>query len=92
LPQLRGWAPGPLRVIGFKLTVGAGARARQAAVAAQFARGAVDAVVHNDLAEIRRAARHPFRLYGTAGGRPRTLAGVPALARALDGLLAEDVS
>jgi len=70
LPQLRKMSPRPLRVIGFKLTVGASETARTAAIAAQFASGAVDAVVHNDLLEIEAAAAHgkahPFRFYTAA--------------------------
>lgn len=84
LPQLRGLSPAPLRVIGFKLTVGADAAARQAAVTAQFAAGGVDAVVHNDLAEIRSAPVHPFRLFTDSVSPPTEIAGVPALATALD--------
>lgn len=84
LPQLRGLSPAPLRVIGFKLTVGADAAARQAAVTAQFARGGIDAVVHNDLTEIRAASVHPFRLFTASDRAPREIAGVPALAAALD--------
>ncbi len=50
--HLRGWSANPdLRVVAFKLTRGADAAARQAAVAALFAHSGADAVVHNDLAE-----------------------------------------
>ena len=88
LPQLKAFSPRPLRVIGFKLTVGADASARRAAVAAQFAAGGVDAVVHNDLGEIRAAATHPFYLYRSAAAAneaspPPVLAGTAALAEAL---------
>ncbi len=90
LPQLKSWSPHPLRVIGFKLTVGADAPARQAAVAAQFAAGGVDAVVHNDLREVLAVARsaHPLRLYRTPAVEPAALAGIAALAAALTPLLA----
>jgi phosphopantothenoylcysteine decarboxylase/phosphopantothenate--cysteine ligase len=88
LPQLKAFSPRPLRVIGFKLTVGADAAARRAAVAAQFAAGGVDAVVHNDLDEIRATATHPFYLYRSAvavdeASPPSMLAGTAALAEAL---------
>ena len=87
LPQLRGLSPRPLRVIGFKLTVGADATARLAAVRRQFDESRVDAVVHNDLEEINTAAAHPFRLFTAPEVLPQPLAGVPALAAALDALL-----
>jgi phosphopantothenoylcysteine decarboxylase/phosphopantothenate--cysteine ligase len=84
LPQLRGFSPAPLCVIGFKLTAGATTAARQAAVAAQFAAGGVDAVVHNDLAEIRAATAHPFHFFTAASRPPRELSGAAALAGAID--------
>lgn len=84
LLQLKSLSPRPLMVIGFKLTVGADATARRAAVAAQLASGGVDAVVQNDLAEIHAAPRdaHPFNFYAGVASldAPRALAGVPALA------------
>lgn len=84
LPRLKSFAARPLRVIGFKFTVGADAAARGAAVAAQFSAGGVDAVVHNDLAEIRAAPVHPFRLWRSAAdSAPARIEGVPALADAL---------
>jgi phosphopantothenoylcysteine decarboxylase/phosphopantothenate--cysteine ligase len=87
LPQLRGFSPRPLHVIGFKLTVGADAVARLAAVRRQFDDSRVDAVVHNDLAEIKTATVHPFRLFTGPELEPSPLAGVPVLAAALDTLL-----
>ena len=62
--------------------------ARRTAVAAQFIAGGVDAVVHNDLDEIRAAATHPFYLYRSAvaadeASPPPMLAGTAALAEAL---------
>jgi len=85
LPQLKSWAPRPLRVIGFKLTVGADAGARRSAVAALFAAGGVDAVAYNDLAEIRAAPRaeHPFWLYRTPDALPLKIVGASALAVAI---------
>jgi len=88
LPQLRALSPRPLRVIGFKLTVGASDSERLAAVADQFKSGAVDAVVHNDLSEIEtaqeRGTPHPFRLY-TPNDRenPPLLFGPTALAKSI---------
>jgi phosphopantothenoylcysteine decarboxylase/phosphopantothenate--cysteine ligase len=72
-----------LRVVGFKLTVGADAAARRAAVAAQFAAGGVDCVVQNDLREIRGATLHPFRVFTSAEGAPEKIAGAAALAARL---------
>jgi phosphopantothenoylcysteine decarboxylase/phosphopantothenate--cysteine ligase len=84
LPQLKSFSPGPLRVVGFKLTVGADEDARRSAVAAQFAGGGVDAVVHNDLSEIRRERIHPFWFYRSAAAAPARTAGAGGLALALD--------
>jgi len=84
LPRLRSFSPGPLRVVGFKLTVGANEAERLAAVRRQLAEGGVDYVVHNDLEEIRRAEAHPFRLFESADVSPVALDGVSALAEALD--------
>ena len=88
LPRLKSFAARPPRVIGFKLTVGADAAAREAAVGKQFSAGGVDAVVQNDLTEIRAAAVHPFWLWRATDLPPVRLDGVPALAVALEGLLA----
>lgn len=87
LPQLRGFSPARLRVIGFKLTAGATTDEQAAAVAAQFATAGVDAVVHNDLAEIRRAAVHPFHWHTADGAGRQAVAGVPALAEVIDAFL-----
>lgn len=86
LPSIKAMAsPSPL-VIGFKLTSRAEASAQQAAVDAQFEAGGVDAVVHNDLAEIRRCAVHPFHLYRTRGDCTR-LYGTGNLALSLAALI-----
>ena len=94
LPQLKTFSPRPLRVIGFKLTVGADEAARRAAVAAQFAAGGVDAIVHNDLAEIRERRReeHPFHVYRSLETPPQSATGATALAAALARLLENDFS
>ena len=83
LPQLKSFSPHPLVVIGFKLTVGADAVARRAAVAAQFAAGTVDAVVHNDLDEVRASPVHPYWLYRSATAAPEPISGTKALAAAI---------
>lgn len=88
LPQLKSFSSRPVRVIGFKLTAGADDPARHKAVATQFAAGGVDAVVHNDLSEIRTAALHPFSLYLSPDATPQRIAGVPALAEVLATILA----
>ncbi|MEO7413624.1 MAG: phosphopantothenoylcysteine decarboxylase [Opitutaceae bacterium] len=88
LPLLKGFAPRPLRVIGFKLTVGAEPDARRQAVAAQFSAGGIDAVIHNDLVEIRRSPLHPFWLWQATDVSARELKGIPALAEALLELIA----
>jgi len=92
LPQLRDMSPRPLRVIGFKLTVGANDAERLDAVATQFKNGAVDAVVHNDLSEIEaaqaRGTPHPFRLYPHPNAAPPPLLlGPTALAEAIHAFL-----
>jgi len=92
LPQLKSFSPRPLVVVGFKLTVGADAAAGRAAVAAQFAAGTVDAVVHNDLEEIRASSAHPFWLYRSATAVPEQINGAQALAEVLDRLVATSVS
>jgi len=94
LPQLRAMSPRPLRIIGFKLTVGASNAERLDAVAAQFHNAQVDAVVHNDLSEIEAAAAlstpHPFRLYTRLGDEPPPLLlGPDALAEAIDAFLTQ---
>jgi phosphopantothenoylcysteine decarboxylase/phosphopantothenate--cysteine ligase len=83
LPRIRSFSPRPLAVVGFKLTVGADARARRAAVAALFSAGGVDAVVHNDLDEITGAAGHPFRLFTDPAAEPVESRGVAQLAASL---------
>ena len=49
-------------------------------VEAQFTAGGVDAVVHNDIFEIRAAAADPFWFWRSASSAPERIAGVPALA------------
>jgi phosphopantothenoylcysteine synthetase/decarboxylase len=81
LPQLKTWSPTPLRVLGFKLTAGADAAARAAAIGKLFTAGGVDAVVHNDMNELGSAgAGRSFRIYraGESAAAAHAL-GVPAL-------------
>jgi len=96
LPQLRSMSPRPLRVIGFKLTVGASESERLDAVDAQFKSSTVDAVVHNDLSEIETASTrgtpHPFRFYTPAAAdapTPPLLLGPNALAEAIHAFLTQ---
>ena len=84
LPQLKSMSPRPMRVVGFKFTVGADLEERRAAVFAQWATGGVDATVHNDLHEIQSSTTHPFSLWGQPAKTPILLAGTPALAAALN--------
>jgi phosphopantothenoylcysteine decarboxylase/phosphopantothenate--cysteine ligase len=84
LPALKSLSRRPLIVTGFKLTVGADAAARRAAVAAQFAAGGIDLVVHNDLEDIRRATAHPFWIYRSTQAPPTGVEGAAALAVALE--------
>ncbi|MEM1410882.1 MAG: bifunctional phosphopantothenoylcysteine decarboxylase/phosphopantothenate--cysteine ligase CoaBC [Pseudomonadota bacterium] len=82
LNRLKDWSCNPaLAVVGFKLTVGADDRARDAAVDRLFAGGACDLVVHNDYASIK-AGNHPFTVLDREGAR-RSVEGTDALASAL---------
>ena len=71
-------------VIGFKLTAGASAADRAAAVARLFATGTVDAAIQNDVAGLAAGVARPFRAYVPGRVRPEQLAGLPALAAWLD--------
>jgi phosphopantothenate---cysteine ligase (CTP) len=85
LPQLKSFSTRPVQVIGFKLTSGADESAQRTAVSAQFTAGGVDAVVHNDLAEIRSVPheQHPFHLFYPGNADPKNFAGTRALATEL---------
>jgi len=86
LDSLKAWSGNPsLRVIGFKLTDSKDPQQHVAAVRKQFARSKVDAVVHNDLSEISRAA-HPFYLYA-ASPEPAFCADSEALASTIHELV-----
>jgi len=88
LPELKLFSPQPLMVVGFKRTAGADDDERRALVAEQFATEAVDAVVHNDLRDIRAAMVHPFNLYRAPDAAPQRIGGAVALGEALVGLIA----
>jgi len=63
LPLLRGWSANPdIKVIGFKLTYGAGTDERRRAVKRLFEDSDTNAVVHNDLSEIA-GNRHAYTLF-----------------------------
>ena len=84
LPQIKSFAPRPPLVVGFKLTSGANATARAAAVAKLFTAGTVDAAIHYDMAELAAGRARPFRAYLAGRARPVSLAGLPALVTWLD--------
>ncbi len=84
LPMIKSASPAPLIVIGFKLTSRAGAAQRIAAVDALWSKGGVDAVVQNDLAEIRSAPVHPFHLHRAPQTSPTSVYGAAGLATALE--------
>ena len=81
LPELKSYAPSGYRlnVIGFKLTSGADAEARLLAVSKLFAAGTVDAVIHNDMADLSAGDARPFLAYLSTHQPPVELAGLPAL-------------
>jgi phosphopantothenoylcysteine decarboxylase/phosphopantothenate--cysteine ligase len=79
LPELKSYAPRALRVIGFKLTAGADAEARQIAVSKLFAAGTVDAVIHNDMDDLATGDARPFTAWRAGAHTPGPLAGLGAL-------------
>jgi len=86
LDRLRDWSKNPqMRVIGFKLTDTADLQQRQAAVKKQFDESGVDAVVHNDLADISDLG-HTFWLH-TPSGPPVACADTRALAKTINNFL-----
>lgn len=63
LSQLRAWSKNPkIKIVGFKLTDSRDAKGQLAAVNKLLQQDSIDAVVHNDLAEIT-AAQHRFHFY-----------------------------
>jgi len=89
LPELKSYAPAARRpfVIGFKLTSGADADARLLAVSKLFAGGTVEAVIHNDMADLISGDARPFRAYRSTHQPPAELAGLGALVDWLHTLL-----
>ncbi|MES2697931.1 MAG: bifunctional phosphopantothenoylcysteine decarboxylase/phosphopantothenate--cysteine ligase CoaBC [Verrucomicrobiota bacterium] len=77
-----------VRVVGFKLTNGASAAETQAAVTAMATSGAVDFVVHNDLAQRAGAGgQFPAAIWSGEGEPLERCAGRAELAEALERLL-----
>ena len=67
LQQLRSWSANPnIWIIGFKLTHGADREERMRAITRLFDDAGADAVVHNDMTEIR-GGRHPFTVHTSPG-------------------------
>lgn len=87
LPELKGRSPRPLRVVGFKLTAGADAAARRAAVEKLFASGTVDHVIHNDMDDLATGDIRPFSAWTAGQPTPRDLPGLTALAEWLHATL-----
>jgi phosphopantothenoylcysteine decarboxylase/phosphopantothenate--cysteine ligase len=86
LNSLKDWAGNPdLQVIGFKLTDTGDPQRALAAVTKQLERSSVDAVVHNDLADISEAG-HSFRLH-TTGREPYMCENSEALADEINKLM-----
>jgi phosphopantothenoylcysteine decarboxylase/phosphopantothenate--cysteine ligase len=80
LPELKNYgAPHPLKVIGFKLTAGADAPSRAAAVAKLLAAGTVDAVIHNDMDDLATGEARPFHAWLAGQPCPESLAGIDGL-------------
>jgi phosphopantothenoylcysteine decarboxylase/phosphopantothenate--cysteine ligase len=86
LERIRNWSKNPeVRVIGFKLTDTADLKQRYAAVKKQLEESDVDAVVHNDLADISGKA-HPFCLH-TSTQAPIPCNDAEALAKTINNLM-----
>lgn len=78
-----------LRVVAFKLTCGATIAQMESAVAGLFARGAVDFVVHNDLADREaEGGAFPAEIWSEGGAAALHCADRAALAATLEKLLA----
>lgn len=83
LPRIKSFASQAPVVVGFKLTSTPSAEARRAAVFAQYDSGGVDAVIQNDLNEIRALPVHPFLFYRDRSLSPERIYGTSGLAQAL---------
>ena len=88
LDTLRARSRNPaVRVVGFKLTQEADAASAHAAVKTLFATGAVDYVVHNDLAARRDNALFPAEIWTAGQSKPQHCPDRLALAAELEALL-----
>lgn len=86
LDRLHAWSTNPdIQVIGFKLTDGASLEQRLQAISRLFDAARVDAVVHNDLRDMR-DGQHPFQLHTAAGDR-LSCAGQAELAKRIEHLM-----
>jgi phosphopantothenoylcysteine synthetase/decarboxylase len=86
LDRVRAWSKNPhVRVIGFKLTDTRDLQQRFAAVKKQLEHSGVDAVVHNDLADISHES-HLFRVH-TAADAPVSCKDASMLAEAINQLM-----
>jgi phosphopantothenoylcysteine decarboxylase / phosphopantothenate---cysteine ligase len=91
LDTLRARSRNPaVRAVGFKLTREAEAARAQAAVQTLFATGAVDYVVHNDLAARRDHGRFPAEIWTAGQSVPQRCPDRLALAIGLEALLVEE--
>jgi len=86
LDSIRVWSKNPhLRVIGFKLTNTRDLQQRYSAVKKQLDHSGVDAVVHNDLADISHED-HTFRVH-TAADAPVSCENVEVLAKTINQMM-----
>jgi phosphopantothenoylcysteine synthetase/decarboxylase len=86
LDQLRDWSVNPaIQVIGFKLTDGADQAQQLQAISHLFDAARLDAVVHNDLHDMR-DGQHPFELHTVTGDR-LPCAGHAELARHIEDMM-----
>ncbi len=93
LDTLRARSRNPgVRVVGFKLTQGADAAAARTAVAALFASGSVDHVVHNDLTARAADGTFPADLWTQGLSEPTHIADRGELASALESQLLADLT
>lgn len=87
LPTLKAASPRPLKVIGFKLTAEPNLEKRAQAVTKLFTAGTVDAVIHNDMADLASGDTRPFFAWLPQSAPPAPLDGVGALADWLQAFL-----
>lgn len=93
LDTLRARSRNPaVRVVGFKLTQEADPASARAAVQMLFATGAVDHVVHNDLAARRDHGQFPAEIWSAGQADPQRCPDRLALAAGLEALLVAEAS